>query len=637
MKRLKIMYLLLLMISSFLSVGCGGGNDAVDNGGDIIIGTPTLSNVTSSSADVSATITGTTTSIIKKGFCYATTENPTISSTTVEVSSSFSATLSNLTANTTYYIRAFAYDGTTVYYSSQLKFSTSAATLADELSKYVAPTYADDYVSIAGWENRSQWNLSNVHDPSVMKADDGYYYMYQTDASYGNAHDGHGHFFCRRSKDLVNWEFLGSTMSAAPSWVKTKLNEYRAEMGLSAIDNPSYGYWAPVARKVSTGKYRMYYCIVVNNYIKTGADASTAFDGSWSERAFIGMMETSDPASNTWEDKGFVVCSSTDKGMNEWSRSSTSDWSGYFKINAIDPTFIITPSGEHWLIYGSWHSGIAAMQLNPETGKPLKALGKPWAISGDDNSGYGKMIVQRGTSRWQASEGPEVVYHDGYYYLFLAYDALSVPYNTRVCRSTNIDGPYTDMDGNAALGATQLYPIMTAPYKFNNSYGWVGISHCAVFDDGAGNWFYSSQGRFPENVGGNAYSNAIMMGQVRSIRWTSTGWPLVMPERYGNVPKAPIAESELNGNWEHIALNSSVSTQKTSETMTFDVSTHKITAGSWKGATWTFDASTQTVTTSAGVVLYLQREVDWEASPRTHTIVYAALGNDKTYWGKKVK
>lgn len=631
------MYLLLLMISSFLSVGCGGGNDAVDNGGDIIVGTPTLSNVTSSSADVSATMTGTTTSIIKKGFCYATTENPTISSTTVEVSSSFSATLSNLTANTTYYVRAFAYDGATVYYSSQLKFSTSATTLADELSKYVAPTYADDYVSIAGWENRSQWNLSNVHDPSVMKADDGYYYMYQTDASYGNAHDGHGHFFCRRSKDLVNWEFLGSTMSAAPSWVKTKLNEYRAEMGLSAIDNPSYGYWAPVARKVSTGKYRMYYCIVVNNYIKTGADASTAFDGSWSERAFIGMMETSDPASNTWEDKGFVVCSSTDKGMNEWGRSSTSDWSGYFKINAIDPTFIITPSGEHWLIYGSWHSGIAAMQLNPETGKPLKALGKPWAVSGDDNSGYGKMIVQRGTGRWQASEGPEVVYHDGYYYLFLAYDALSVPYNTRVCRSANIDGPYTDMDGNVALGATQLYPIMTAPYKFNNSYGWVGISHCAIFDDGAGNWFYSSQGRFPENVGGNAYSNAIMMGQVRSIRWTSTGWPLVMPERYGNVPKAPIAESELNGNWEHIALNSSVSTQKTSETMTFDVSTHKITAGSWKGATWTFDASTQTVTTSAGVVLYLQREVDWEASPRTHTIVYAALGNDKTYWGKKVK
>ena len=68
--------------------------------------------------------------------------------------------------------------------------------------------------------------------------------------------------------------------------------------------------------------------------------------------------------------------------------------------------------------------------------------------------------------------------------------------------------------------------------------------------------------------------------------------------------------------------------------MTYDLGTHKITSGSWKNATWTFDAATQTITTSAGVVLYLQREVDWEASPRTHTIVYAAQGNQKTYWGR---
>ena len=74
-----------------------------------------------------------------------------------------------------------------------------------------------------------------------MKAADGYYYMYQTDASYGNAHDGHGHFHARRSKDLVNWEYLGATMQEAPAWVKTKLNEIRAEQGLDPIENPSYG------------------------------------------------------------------------------------------------------------------------------------------------------------------------------------------------------------------------------------------------------------------------------------------------------------------------------------------------------------------------------------------------------------
>ena len=30
-----------------------------------------------------------------------------------------------------------------------------------------------------------------------------------------------------------------------------------------------------------------------------------------------------------------------------------------------------------------------------------------------------------------SSEAPEIVYHVGYYYLFVAYDALDVPYNTR--------------------------------------------------------------------------------------------------------------------------------------------------------------------------------------------------------------
>ncbi len=640
MKYLKSIYLLL----SCTLVWGACTDDEPDYGtSGIAINAPTTVEVSSSVVTLSSTIqVRNDVRYTSTGFCYATHSAPTIYNATVKANveeGSITSSLTGLAVNTTYYVRAFAcvYEGDVVY-SPEISFSTAEGSLEEQLAAYKAPSYADDYTSIASWDNRGKWNLANVHDPTVMKADDGYYYMYQTDASYGNAHSGNGHFHARRSKDLVNWEFLGATMSeTAPTWIKEKLNAYRAEMGLAPIENPSYGFWAPVARKVSTGKYRMYYSIVITNYIKTGAPDNTAFDGSWGERAFIGLMETSDPASNIWEDKGLVVCSASDKGKTEYTRSSTNDWNAYFKINAIDPSYIITEKGEHWLIYGSWHSGIAALELNPADGMPKKALGKPWDITGDDNSGYGKIIAQRGSSRWQATEGPEIVYHDGYYYLFLAYGTLAVEYNTRVCRSTSINGTYVDMYGNTAIGSAQLYPVLTAPYKFNNSYGWVGISHCAIFDDGNGNWFYSSQGRFPENVGSNEYSNAIMMGHIRSICWTEDGWPLVMPERYGAVPKAPIREEEIAGNWEHLALNSSTSSQKTSETLTFDLETHKITSGSWNNATWTFDAEKQTVTTSAGVILHLQREVDWEASPRKHSIVYAAQGNQKTYWGKKVQ
>lgn len=600
---------------------CGGSDDPEDVD-DTYVSAVNVSAVTESSAVVTATATGS--AIKSRGVCYATSANPTTNDNKVTASTAnITVSLTGLAEQTTYYVRAYAETSSGVKYSAETSFTTLKA--ATDLDTWTAPTYADDYRSISDWSRRSQWNLANVHDPTVMLADDGYYYMYQTDASYGNAHTAGGHFHARRSRNLVDWEYLGGTMQSAPAWVKTRLNELRAEQGLDPISDPQLGYWAPCVRKVRNGLYRMYYCIVVDNYIKTGKPNTAAnFDNSWTERAFIGMMETSDPATNKWEDKGFVICSSSDKGIDGWKRSSTDDWNAYFYFNAIDPTLVITPQGEHWLIYGSWHSGFAAVQLNPETGKTITELGKPWASSaaGLATNGYGKRIWTRtSNSRWQGSEAPEIVYHDGYYYLFMAYDGLDVPYNTRVARSATIDGNYT---GNET--------VLTHPYRFAGSQGWVGISHCAVFDDGQGNYFYASQQRFPTTAGGNA-PNAVMMGGVRSIQWLSSGWPVVMPERYAAVPKTPITSDEIAGTWEHIDLGYSYGKMKESSEMTF-AADGTITSGTWKGGKWTFNAQTNTLTAN-GVELKVQRECDWEASPRKHTIVYAGINGAKSYWGKK--
>lgn len=615
--------------------------------GNMSLEKPSVSNVTYKSVDVSAQVKDPSSYILKRGICYGTEASPTIENQIVEVEGSGSdinVVLSGLAESTTYYVRAFVtvLDNEPMY-SEEVQVTTLAATLDDKLADYVAPDYEDDYTSIAGWDKRNEWNLANVHDPSVVLADDGYYYMYQTDASYDNAHDGHGHFHCRRSKDLVNWEYMGATMQEAPAWVKENLNAYRAEMGLEPIESPSYGYWAPVVRKVKTGLYRMYYSIVVDNYIQTGKTNTTDnFDGSWTERAFIGLMETSDPASNVWEDKGMVVCSSSDRGMNDWSRPNLNNWDAYFYFNAIDPTYLVDKDGTHWLIYGSWHSGIAEVELNPETGLPKTSLGKPWGISTWNTNTYGKLIARRGTSRWQGSEGPEVVYNPetGYYYMFLAYGSLAVEYNTRVVRARSMNGPWLDINNNDAAYGIQAEPVVTHPYKFSNSYGWVGISHCAVFNDGNGNWFYSSQGRLPENVPGVNASNAVMMGHVRSIRWTEDGWPLVMPERYGAVPQVPITEGELIGDWEMIQMSSNHPGQQYASAIMTLSADHKITEGTWKSGSWSYDAENQ-VLTANGVKLYLQREVDWEMIPRTPTIVFAGYhqsnGVWRTDWGKKVQ
>lgn len=634
MKRFYWINLLLACV--FMLVACDDDENTGFGPEGVRIETPQIVEMTDAGATISAAFS------IQEGvrytgigFCYSTDNEPTIYDSAVKGTVSngtVTAILNTSELPAICYVRAFIciYNGATVY---------SEATLVggdEQLLNYQAPTYPDDYTSIAGWESRDQWNLANVHDPSVMKADDGYYYMYQTDASYGNAHEAGGHFHCRRSQNLVDWEYLGGTMQEAPAWVKEKLNTLRAEEGLAPIENPNYGYWAPVVRKIRNGLYRMYYCIVVNDNIDG--------ENSWGERAFIGLMETADPASNQWEDKGYVICSSSDKGMNDYGRPSASDWNAYFKYNAIDPTLVITSDNRHWLTYGSWHSGFATIELNPETGKTMNELPSPWAIQ--DNS-YGALVATRGDSnnRWQASEGPDVVYRDGYYYMFIAYGQLEVAYNTRVVRSVNPEGPYVDMLGNSATSGQDMYPEVTAPYKFAGSEGWVGISHCGIFDDGNGNWFYASQGRFPVNVGGNQYSNAIMMGHIRSIRWTEDGWPVVMPERYGAVPKVAITQSELVGDWELIQF------KPTPENSTLNDNAEQygsvvitlqeegtVVSNAWgEGTTWSFDADNNVLSIGDNKI-YIQREVDWEKSPRGLTIVGGGYENGGriTNWMKKI-
>lgn len=516
---------------------------------------------------------------------------------------------------------------------------------------FTIPTYADDYSSISSWTNRNKWNLANVHDPSVAFYK-GYYYMYGTDASYGNAHEGHGHFQGKRSTDLVNWDWVGGPFYDPPAWVADSLNAIRTRMGLPVIagDKIQYGYWAPVVRRVNVGGQeilRMYYSIIIDNYIKTGKAATSAnFDRSWGERAFIGMCESTDPAGAVWTDRGFVTSSSSDRGLN-YNRASMNDWSAYFYYNAIDPTYIVSPDGKHYLIHGSWHSGFALLQLNATTGKPLNTLGNPWANSaGELASRYGVRIGTRTTnSRWQGSEAPEIIYKDGYYYLFMAYDGLDVPYNTRVVRSATIEGPYLDITGrNFTAGAGDSYPIVTHPYKFNLSNGWVGISHCAVFKkENTNEWFYMSQGRLPVNVGGNAYSNAIMMGHVRRIVWCPASasepenlWPIALPERYAGVPDyGTITKDSLVGSWEHINLKYTYAQQNGATALTLKAD------GTMSGAltgNWSYDATKKQLLLG-NVVVCVEREVDWEANPRRVTFVYAGTAKNlnATYWGKKSK
>lgn len=158
----------------------------------------------------------------------------------------------------------------------------------------------------------------------------------------------------------------------------------------------------PVVRKITVDgqtKLRMYYSMPVNK---------PTLGGNQGIPALIGMCESTDPDNGVWEDKGFVTCSSSDMDLTT-ANLNQSQWGGFFYYNGIDPTYIVTPEGQHWLIHGSWHSGFAALQLNPSTGMPVKnTTGNPWTADGEDHQGnFGVNISTRSlNNRWQASEVP---------------------------------------------------------------------------------------------------------------------------------------------------------------------------------------------------------------------------------------
>ena len=103
---------------------------------EFVISNPNFPSVTtnavSSIGSYTATANGNVTSqgggaITQRGFAYATTQNPTTSNSTVIVSGTtgaFSGSLTSLTANTTYYVRAYAVNSFGTVYGSQVSFTT---------------------------------------------------------------------------------------------------------------------------------------------------------------------------------------------------------------------------------------------------------------------------------------------------------------------------------------------------------------------------------------------------------------------------------------------------------------------------------------------------------------------------------
>jgi arabinan endo-1,5-alpha-L-arabinosidase len=443
----------------------------------------------------------------------------------------------------------------------------------------------DTYADVAPVADYAKWGSYNVHDPSIKKFGD-WYYCYSTDVAYGA--DIRPGIQIRKSKDLVQWFFVG--------WVFNSLPAQGAQFIQTKGVTPYNALWAPYVMKAGN-EYRLYYSL----------------SSSAPRLSVIGLATAPSP-DGPWTEKGLVVTSLNDASV---------------QTNAIDPTVVTTPGGEQYLYYGSAWDGIYVLKLDAATGLAASVGDKGTRIA---NRGFTNGVYNGNI------EGAEIVYNStlNKYFLFIAYDWLQTKYNTRVMRADNPTGPFYDYKGVDANMNVDHGPMITAPYQFMGHAGWQGISHCTVFNDGSTNWFFASQAR-------PSINSFYMDLHVRKVFWTQDGWPVVSPERYAWEDNSTVAKDSLTGTWEQIILGYRVvpGYDKEQTNPDLQVATNLTlnangTLNNEAASTWDYTAPWLTMKWSNGYTdkVFVQKGRDWEN--KKATIIFSGLNNEGTaIWGKK--
>ncbi len=277
-----------------------------------------------------------------------------------------------------------------------------------------------------------------VHDPVMAQGEDGRYYLFST---------GMG-VQVLSSSDMQEWHREPPVFNEAPEWAREMVRGYRGHT------------WAPdICWR--DGLWYLYY--------------SCSTFGKNESAIGLAVSRTLDPASPLfgWEARGLVIA----------SRRPHACW------NAIDPNLAFDQrTGKPYLVFGSFWDGIQMVELDEgDLQTPLtepRTIARRWnhhyTLAEIDNPQH--FEIEDGDTIEAADnaiEAPFIAYRGGYYYLFVSQDyccrGRRSTYRTVYGRSENIEGPYTDRDGEPMDegGGTLL---------FGPDEQYYGIGHCAVYD-----------------------------------------------------------------------------------------------------------------------------------------------------------
>jgi arabinan endo-1,5-alpha-L-arabinosidase len=359
---------------------------------------------------------------------------------------------------------------------------------------------------------------ASVHDPSIIRADDGYFYIYGS------------HMAAARTKDLMQWE----TISTNAGYGCKLVVNVQEEMGEALNWAQTNTFWAPDVRQLNDGRYYMYYCCCRGD----------------SPLSTLGAA-VSDRPEGPFKNLGIILKSGMDGISEDGTRYDATN-----HPNAVDPNVFFDREGKLWMVYGSYSGGIYILQMDPDTGFPFP------------DQGYGKKLLGRNHSR---IEGPYILYapKTDYYYLFLSFGGLDVNggYNIRVCRSKNPDGPYMDALGQDMINcgglsgsffddkAIEGYGVkLMGGFLFMPSGGEANSVTAAYRSPGHNSAYYDAETDRYFLVFHTRFAG---MGDLHNVRvhqfyFNTDGWPVVSPYRYAGETAAASTEDEQAGEYKVI-------------------------------------------------------------------------------------
>lgn len=288
--------------------------------------------------------------------------------------------------------------------------------------------------------------VDSCADPAVQRGrgnDDGFWYLYcTTDPLNDQDLDPNGNLRFNpiptmRSRDLVNWKYVGDALPEPPEWA--------AE---------GAGLWAPdVSYSPATGRYYLSFVVTDTDDSLRGPNACASNGDS-----AIGVAVSDSPV-GPWKVSDQPVV-----GPRQDPQSACS----FFWT--FDPDVLVTGT-ENVLYYGSYYGGVHAVDVTFDQDR-ISTVGPSNQVA----------IANR-------YEGTHVVHRAGWYYLFAsATNCCNGPltsYGVFAGRSRDPHGPFLDREGHSLLAGR----VGGTPVLLPNGNRWVGVGHNTVLTDDAGQWW----------------------------------------------------------------------------------------------------------------------------------------------------